>query len=246
MDSFLGTAIVVEMDYLHDSLFTHFTPWMGGAMPDMRRVDKSLPMTIKPIVLLGDTRSREFVKRMSEEKFGVMVVDRLPKIHYEGMPWAFDNGCFSAWWNNKIWDSAAWHIRVDKILAAQLPLPLFAVTPDLPAEGEESLRFSRDWVDRMPEQFPTALALQDGMRFQAVKEHLQFYDYLFIGGSDAFKVQAADWVKFARDNGKKIHYARASTLEKLEWAIHLEVDSLDSSFPVVDKAKVSSVCRYFC
>lgn len=213
-------------------------------MPRLRGVGKSV--VIKPIALVGDTSDSRYHAIMKEHGIGMMFTERPPKIRYEGMPWAFDNGCFSAWWNKKDWDSTAWHIRLDKIHAMQLPPPLFAVVPDLPTRGLESLRFSRDWVEVIPKQFPAALALQDGMTFQEVKKDLKKYPWLFLGGSDAFKVQAADWVRFARDNGKKIHYARASTLEKLEWAIHLEVDSLDSSFPVMDKTKIPSVCGYFC
>lgn len=201
---------------------------------------------MKPIVLLGDTRDAKFIKRMTEEKFGVMVVDRLPKIHYEGMPWAFDNGCFAPWRNGTNWDWLAWRERALRIKEMGLSAPLFAVVPDLPAKGKESLLFSERHLELMPKEFPRALALQDGMTYQSVKPHLKNYEWLFIGGSDSFKLHARDWVRFSRDHGKKIHYARASTLEKLEHAIHCEVDSLDSSFPVVDEAKISSVCGYFC
>jgi hypothetical protein len=200
----------------------------------------------KPIVLLGDTRSHTFIERMTKEGFGVMFVDRLPKIHYPGMPWAWDNGAFPAWRHEREVDWAAWHVNTLRIRGLSIHPPLFAVVPDLPTRGLSSLKFSRQMAYLVPEEFPKALALQDGMNFQAVKAELDLYDWLFIGGSDGFKVQAADWVRFARDNGKKIHYARASTLEKLEWAMHLEVDSLDSSFPVMDERKVPSVRRLLC
>jgi hypothetical protein len=201
---------------------------------------------MKPIVLLGDTGKLEFIKRITEEKFGMMFTERKPRIHYTGMPWAFDNGCFGAWRNETAWDLTAWQIRIDRVAKMDIHPPLFAVVPDLPARGAESLLFSRDRVELVPARFPKALALQDGMRYQDVKKDLAHYDYLFIGGSDAFKLHARDWVRFARDNGKFIHYARASTLEKLEYAIHCEVDSLDSSFPTMDSAEVPSVRGYFC
>lgn len=201
---------------------------------------------MKPIVLLGDTRATGFIERMVAEGFGVMVVDRLPKMHYEGMPWAFDNGCFGPWRNGTPWDAAAWHIRALQIRNMGLPAPLFAVVPDLPAKGQESLAFSERHLELMPHGFPKALALQDGMTYQSVKPFLKDYEWLFIGGSDAFKIHAMDWTRFARSEGKKIHYARASTLEKLEWAIHCGVDSLDSSFSVVDETAVRTVRGYFC
>jgi hypothetical protein len=202
---------------------------------------------MKPIVLLGDTGKKEFVARMKEEGFGMMLTERIPsKLAYEGMPWAFDNMCFGAWRNNTEWDAGAWHIRALQLRTKGFPPPLFAVVPDLPARGIESLEFSTKHLDLVPHEFPKALALQDGMTYQSVVPYLEDYDYLFIGGSDSFKLHAMDWTRFARDNGKKIHYARASTLEKLEWAIHCEVDSLDSTFPAVDSSTLSPVRGYFC
>jgi hypothetical protein len=202
---------------------------------------------MKPIVLLGDTGKKEFVAKMKELGWGMMLTERIPKrLAYDGMQYAFDNMCFGAWRNETEWDAAAWHIRAMQLRMRGFPPPLFAVVPDLPAKGQESLEFSAKHLELVPQEFPKALALQDGMTYQSVKPYLKDYEYLFIGGSDAFKLHAADWTKFARDHGKKIHYARASTLEKLEWALHLEVDSLDSTFPIVDSSTLSPIHGHFC
>jgi len=206
-------------------------------------------MTNKPLVLLGDTGKKSFIARMKQEGFGMMYCERVPKkLAYDGMPWAWDNGAFPAWRNGTTYDVGAWHIKTLQLLSRGLPPPLFAVVPDLPTKGIESLKYSRDKSELVPNEFPKALALQDGMTYQTVKEEIKtgVYDWLFIGGSDAFKLHAGDWTKFARDNGKKIHYARASTLEKLEWALHLEVDSLDSCFSIVDGSTLQPVHGYLC
>jgi len=204
---------------------------------------------VKPIVLLGDTGKLEFIRVMKEQNFGMMIVNRIPsKLAYEAMPWGFDNMCFGAWRNGTEWDAGAWHIRALQLRSKGFHPPLFAVVPDLPTKGNKSLEFSARHLELVPHEFPKALALQDGMTYQSVREHLKTYkyDYLFLGGSDAFKVHCSDWKRFADDFGLPLHYARASTLEKLEHALHCEVASVDSSFPLVESRTLLPLHGYLC
>jgi hypothetical protein len=106
---------------------------------------------------------------------------------YRGEPWAIDNGAYRMWTKGLEYN---WTVFERQLLeAAELEaaeLPMFAVVPDLPARGAESLRYSLEWlhawqqrhepnppelrpvelapgsVDRKLEM-PWYLAIQDGM-----------------------------------------------------------------------------------
>ena len=74
--------------------------------------------------------------------------------------------------------------------------------------------------------------------YQDVLSVIGNYDGLFLGGTDAFKLTARDWCGLAHRNNKKFHYARAGTINKLQHAIRIGADSLDSSFPLWTKVRL--------
>lgn len=85
--------------------------------------------------------------------------------------------------------------------------------------------------------WPWYLAVQDGMTIHDVRPYLHQFDGIFLGGSDTFKAQAWRWRVFAKDLGKPFHYARAGTLPKLESALKMKADSLDSAYPLWEKGR---------
>ena len=189
----------------------------------------------KPIVLLGATGSPKIIAQMKELGWGMMFCETNPKLAYKGMPFALDNGAFMAWKSNKKWNPVPFLRRVQSMQDRSLS-PLFVVAPDLPTKGETSLLFSVLHHGACPS--PVALAVQDGQTFQGVKKVMDQFDYIFLGGSDAFKLRGRDWCKFSHDHGKKFHFARASTIERLEYAIDIGADSLDTTFPLWTKERL--------
>lgn len=116
--------------------------------------------------------------------------------------------------------------------------PDFAIVPDIPFGGRESLDFSLNWVERLDTRFRWLLAVQDGMSEEDVAEAWDLSEELglplrgiFVGGSIPFKLRTTEpvWVPFAHERGGICHVGRVGTLQRLVWAERIGVDSVDSS-----------------
>jgi len=201
-------------------------------------------------VLIGDTRSLKNIARLKELGWGRMFAGVTPT-PYEGEPWGFDNGAFYNWQHGMPFDDQRFTYRIAAVLLKVVPpLPYFAVVPDIVAAGCSSLAFSLKWVEKlraMPtiDKWPWYLAVQDGMTIHDVRPYLPQFDGIFLGGSDTFKAQAWRWRVFAKDNGKPFHYARAGTLPKLESALKMKADSLDSAYPLWEKERFARFQEMF-
>lgn len=110
----------------------------------------------------------------------------------------------------------------------RLHAPTFAVLPDIVGAGDRSLEHSERWLDRLP-SLPWYLAVQDGMTETSVSELLPRVAGLFLGGTDAFKATASAWSALARRHGKRFHFARVSTLHRVQAARRSRADSVDST-----------------
>lgn len=186
-------------------------------------------------VLIGDTRSLKNIARLKELGWGRMFAGVKPT-PYEGESWGFDNGAFYNWQHGMPFDVARFEYRLAQ--AQEIGKPYFAVVPDIVAAGCSSLAFSLAWREKLPNDWTRwYLAVQDGMTIHDVRPFLPQFDGIFLGGSDTFKGQAWRWRVFAKDNGKPFHFARAGTLPKLESALKMKADSLDSAYPLWEKAR---------
>jgi hypothetical protein len=188
-------------------------------------------------VLLGDTRSSENIEILKSRRWGRICIAMNPK-PYPFEPWAFDNGAFVAWRNGQPFPEAEFYKRL--AIAETVPMdPLFAVTPDIVAGGLESLEFSVAWRYLLHHSdWRWYLAIQDGMTLDAVQRVVHLFDGIFLGGTDRFKLGAWKWRQAARSWHKPFHYGRCGTLKKLRHAHALQVDSLDSSFPLWTKERM--------
>lgn len=194
-----------------------------------------------PIVLLGETRSQRNVDALRARCWGRMFVTSRPT-PYEGEPWGFDNGAFVAWCKGEGFPEIRFLRRLD--VAIDIGIPHMAVAPDIVAGGLHSLDFSLKWIDKLP-TWPWYLAVQDGMTPLDVIPVLPRFAGIFMGGSDSFKAAAWKWCAFAHDHGKPFHYARAGTLNKLEAAMKMRADSLDSAFPLWTTARMTRFMRQY-
>ena len=195
------------------------------------------------IVMLGDTRHAEMLETIRARHWGRMCCASLPR-PYPGEPWGYDNGAFTAWRKGVRWDSDAYLRRVERVTATGRT-PMLAVVPDLPAQGQRSLDFSVAWLPRLPETWPRYLAVQDGMTPQAVLDVLDLgFAGLFLGGTDRFKLEAAEWCALAHGNDRFFHYARAGTRAKVEHAQRVGADSMDSSFPLWTRRRFAEFAQW--
>ena len=187
-------------------------------------------------VYVGSTRSKKMLKRLKALGWGRVFCDG-KATPYQGEPWMWDNGAYVA--HVEGWDLPKYELLFQRRLdhdRALINTPSIAVLPDILGKGERSFRYSLQWLQsgKLPEHWPWYLAVQDGMTAGRVYRALleQPIDGVFLGGSDKFKATAASWAYCAHRAGKKFHYARASTPKKVRYAVMVNSDSLDSSFPL--------------
>lgn len=177
------------------------------------------------MLFIGSTRAKRLVDRSIANGWGRLFCCESPAPR-AGEPWALDNGAFPAWKSGKPWSAAAFLRSVEQSAARHAPT--MAVLPDKVAEGEASLAWSLAWLDVLP-PMPWFLAVQDGMTLEAVAAALPRVAGLFLGGSDEFKATAPVWCDLAHRHGKRFHYARVSTEDRLRAALDCGADSADSS-----------------
>jgi hypothetical protein len=96
----------------------------------------------------------------------------------------------------------------------------------------DSLEFSVEMREDLPDSIPWYLAVQDGMAVAAVSEQLASGKWagLFLGGTDRFKAETAlAWALLAHRHKKRFHYGRASTLARIRACRYVRADSFDST-----------------
>lgn len=214
----------------------------------------------RPAVILGDFTGRR-VPRLLELGWGRMKIDRAivnrrgELTIARGETWALDNGAFRMWTSGAAYDWTMLEGKLQELeqlaLADPCLLPTFAVVPDRPAEGIDSLITSIEWIhdwmqrDELAPLFraavPFYLAVQDGMTpadleaecWECGEPIAEHFAGIFLGGSSDWKVDtAAEWAEAARSWRIRFHYGRAGTIKKLQQAHAIGADSLDSAFPM--------------
>src|SRR5690606_25949222 len=100
------------------------------------------------------------------------------------MPYALDNGAFSAWTNGQPWDEAAFLGTVE--IASRHPnAPLWVAVREVVADGDATLKSCGAWAPRLREYGgPLAVAVQDGMTPEVVPADA---DVSFVGGTMVWK-----------------------------------------------------------
>jgi len=188
----------------------------------------------RPLVLLGEfsAGAAPATPYLERNGWGRMWVTKGPFSEYPGEPYGLDNGAFSAWRKGRPWEPGPFLRLVERSLALPYP-PAVAVTPDVVAGGLRSLEFSLAWRDRLPDEVPWYLAVQDGMTPADVAPHAGRFAGVFLGGTDAFKRTVAEWREFSRGAGLPLHWGRCGTARRAREAVAVGVDSLDSVTPVL-------------
>lgn len=198
------------------------------------------------VIITGDTRGR-LVEFLRENGWGRMFVGRSFKV-YEGEQWGFDNGAYRDWLHGKTFDEERYKRALDKAISmADKQAPYLSVLPDIVAGGERSLELSDKWADRLKTEykefalFNWYLAVQDGFTLEMIEEFIRKHKIkgIFLGGSDRFKATAPVWSKFAKEHNLRFHYARAGTPKKYALAKLVAADSLDSTFFLWTKTRIS-------
>lgn len=185
----------------------------------------------RPVVLLGEFTGRR-VPRIQALGWGRLWIGRNPSA-YPGEPWGCDNGAYRDYLAGGRGVNVPRFLRHVENCQRRLGTPYLAVAPDIVAGGLESLEYSLDWLGRLPPDWPWYLAVQDGQTPADVEPVATRFAGIFLGGTAEWKwLTARVWRNFSRAHGLRLHYARAGTPRKLQHAIDVEADSLDSAFPM--------------
>jgi hypothetical protein len=103
-----------------------------------------------------------------------------------GLPYALDNGRFAVWAKGQQWSADDFIALLDKAAACDTA-PLWVVVPDVVGAAMETFGMWRTWVNQLRDYgWPLALAVQDGMTIESVREYTN-PDVIFVGGSTLWK-----------------------------------------------------------
>lgn len=178
------------------------------------------------MILCANHSSRAFITyaRAHPGKLGWIISPQCWKEPKEGIPYALDNGAFSAWKNGTIWDIDAWRKMLDKAMVCGQK-PIWGVVPDVVCNKD--LTLEKWYVYRYSltcRGIPTALAVQDGM-FPSDVPTAPKPDVIFVGGSTFWKWKTLPmWCK----HFPRVHVGRVRT-RKLEVAERCGAESVDGT-----------------
>lgn len=131
----------------------------------------------------------------------------------EGMPYALDNGAWSAFTQNQPFDELAFD-RAFTLLGEGAD---WVVCPDIVAGGLRSLEFSLRWLEQL-KGCPAKLliAVQDGMRPDDVRDYLSPAVGIFVGGSTEWKLKTLhSWGILARRRRCHLHVGRVNSAKRI-------------------------------
>ena len=153
------------------------------------------------------------------------------KAGHDPMPFALDNGLFHPQNEPPRPQSAIedFYAMLTKCRAGNW-MPIFAVAPDVPYDGDRSIELSRKHARHMHQDWPglpIALAVQDGMDRCVLDGP---WSAVFVGGSTAWKWSTmAEWVSEAHARGMWAHVARVNTKHQIRRCIDAGADSSDGT-----------------
>ena len=163
-------------------------------------------------------------------RIGHLFSPRAQRGPWPWMPYALDNGAFSAWnQDNNTWDEAKWSEQAWREMVVwaggQTQKPLWAIVPDVP--GNSDATFAR-WGRFAPSlgSIPLALAVQNGMTPEMVRQLLPAPAVIAVGGSTDWKWETVEM--WAREF-PRVHLLRCNSPAKLEVLEALGVESCDGT-----------------
>lgn len=143
---------------------------------------------------------------------------------HEGMPYAIDNGAYTAYQRGEPFDANRFLRCLDKLGHGAD----WIVVPDIVGNAD-SLEFSVGWLEKLS-GLRVLLAVQDGMAPTQVRVVIPRVFGLFIGGTTAFKEQTArQWGALAIEMGCYLHMGRVNSQRRIRLAATIGCDSFDGT-----------------
>jgi len=184
-------------------------------------------------VYCGSTGAHKTLEYMWKMNYGLMInpVDWRYSNGKRWRYWALDNGAFANWKQKKPFDGVKYERTIREKLPKSDTSPDFITLPDMVSQGEQSLRFSMEWRERLADlNYPWFFIVQDGMSLDDVESIIPDVDGLFVGGTLKWKLKTgSSWVKLAHSHDLPCHIGRVSTRRRILWSVRIGCDSIDST-----------------
>lgn len=132
------------------------------------------------------------------------------------------------------------------LVKLSLASPMWVTVPDVVGDAKATLTKFREWLPEIRDfyRIPRAFVAQDGI--ENIEIPWNNFSCLFIGGSTGFKYsyQTIKVIKEAQERGKMVHMGRVNTINRIEHAFHLGVDTFDgTSFSMYSNKIAETVLR---
>lgn len=167
-------------------------------------------------------------------KIGHLYSPRDQRGPWPWLPYAFDNGAFSCWdQSSNTFNEAKWDAKVqawrEMLFWSQVreQKPRWAIVPDVPGNCDATLeRWSRYAGEVASVGIPLALAVQDGMTPDHVRELDPFPEVICVGGTTDWKWETVSmWVS----EFDRVHVLRCNAPDKLQQMEDMGVESTDGT-----------------
>lgn len=163
-------------------------------------------------------------------RLGHLYSPRAQRGPWPWLPYALDNGAFSAWdqgsntWDESKWSEQAWRELV-VWATGQTQRALWAIVPDVPGNAAATLERWPRFASSLG-SIPRAIAVQDGMTPENVRALSPAADVVAVGGSTEWKWATVEmWARaFPR-----VHVLRCNSPAKLDMLDALGVESCDGT-----------------
>jgi len=165
------------------------------------------------------------IDRHAHPRVGFLLTPYGGNVAPKQRPWAADNGCFTRGYPDV--DGAQWRRFVQRVRSGTGCL--FVAAPDVVGDWSATLAMWRNGGEALARTFgvPVAIVLQDGARLETIP--WDDIDAVFIGGSTAWKLRSAPFIREAVRRGKHAHVGRVNTWGRIAWARACNADSVDGT-----------------
>ncbi|AJY03002.1 hypothetical protein SB768_25160 [Burkholderia sp. SIMBA_043] len=202
---------------------------VDGAADDLSEegLEERLIMMRPPLVAYasrtGTRRNLEALRRAGWH----LLVSAKGTLRTEGMPYALDNGAWTAYQQGQPFDEDAFLRALDAVGEDAE----WIVLPDIVEGGVASLDYSLKWMERL-RGIPTTvlIAVQDGMQIEDVRSLLSPVVGIFVGGSTAWKeATARAWGSLARQRNCYLHVGRVNSVRRIRICAAAGANSIDGT-----------------
>jgi hypothetical protein len=156
-----------------------------------------------------------------------LIVSATGVLRNEGMPYALDNGAWTAFQQGQPFDERRFWVALEKMGEGAD----WIVLPDIVAGGQKSLDYSLAWLHRL-RGLPTKvlIAVQDGVTPDDVRDYLNPMVGIFVGGRTEWKEATMhQWGSLARRTCCYLHVGRVNSARRIRLCAAAGADSIDGT-----------------